>query len=399
MLKGKKVLLCVTGGIAAYKSLDIASSLSKKGVSVDVVMSDNATKFVTPLSFEAITSNPVHISSFDMDFQGIKHISLAKNSDVIIIAPATANAISKLACGLADDLISLTVLATNKKVIIAPAMNVLMYESKVIQDNINILKKRGYSFIEPEEGLLACGDFGKGKLANINHIVDVITENLRVENSLKGKTVLVTTGATREHLDPVRFLSNPSTGKMGYSVAKALIDKGADVILVTGKTNIPKNLNCKFIEVCSAIEMRDAVIDNIKNVDAVVFSAAVADYRPESYFDNKIKKSNDDLTVNLVRNPDIAKEVNLLGLNLVKVGFAAETQNLIENAQEKLSKKGFDFIVANNIKSKNAGFSVDTNKASIIDKYGVTDYDVMTKIELARIIADKLEKVLKDKCM
>ncbi len=394
MLKGKNVLVGVTGGIAAYKALDVVSKLKKLNANVDVIMTENATKFVCPLSFSALTNGEVAVDTFDeIKDNEIKHISLAKKADVFLIVPATANVIAKIANGIADDMLTSTLLAFNKKTIIAPAMNTVMYENIATKSNIKLLLARGFLFVEPQTGQLACGDIGSGKLADVENIIDFVVDVLRAKQDLLGKKVLITAGATREKLDPVRYLTNPSTGKMGYYLARILTERGAEVVLISGITHIEKENVSKFISVGSASEMNQAVMDNVKDCDIAIFSAAVADYRPEFCRENKIKKTGDDLVVNFVRNPDIAKSVNELGLDIIKVGFAAETENVVQNAREKLNKKGFNFVVANNILSAGAGFGSETNIVSIIDKDTVTNYEIMSKVKLASVIADKIVEI------
>ncbi len=395
MLSGKNIVLGVTGSIAAYKALDIVSRLKKLNASVDVVMTRNATEFVSPLSFETLSQRPVVVDTFEKIIYEINHIALAKKADLFLIAPASANIIAKFANGIADDILSTTVLATRKKVVIAPAMNTAMLENAATTENIEILKKRGFLFISSASGRLACGDLGSGKLADVDDIVRFVKDELVKTNDLAGKKVLVTAGATREHLDPVRYLSNPSTGKMGYSIANELNSRGADVTLISGLTTIKADEKVKLISVVSALDMYDEVMKQIDSVDAAVFTAAVADYRPENKARHKIKKSDGGMNISMVRNPDIAKSVGELDLDIVKVGFSVETENIIENSKAKLRKKNFDFIVCNDISRAGAGFGVDTNIVSIIDKSGVENYDIMSKRELAKIVTDKLSDLLK----
>jgi phosphopantothenoylcysteine decarboxylase/phosphopantothenate--cysteine ligase len=327
----------------------------------------------------------------------VEHISLAKRADVFLIAPATANVIGKVANGIADDMLTTTIMATKAKVLIAPAMNTNMYENPIVQKNINILKELGYNFVDPESGRLACGDTGTGKLATPESIVDEVVKLLSTEQDLKGKSIIVTAGPTMESIDPVRFISNRSSGKMGYAIATKAIDRGADVTLISGPTNLtpPQNLK-KLIRIESAKDMYDAVIENLDENQVVIKSAAVADYKPKNYFNKKIKKSNDDLSIELDRNKDIAYEIGKIKNDKILVGFAAETNDLIENAKDKVKKKNLDFIVANDLTKEGAGFGVDTNIVKIIDKKGnITEYPKMKKEEVANVILDKVKILLK----
>ena len=397
MLKDKTVVIGVSGGIAVYKSLDVISRLRKLGINVHVVMTKSATEFVTPLSFQSLSQNYVVCDMFEEPKTwDVEHISLAKKADVFLIAPATANVIGKMANGIADDMLTTTVMATKGKVLIAPAMNTNMYENPVVQRNINILKELGYNFIEPESGRLACGDTGKGKLASPETIVDDVVKLLSVKEDLKGQSIIITAGPTVESIDPMRYITNRSTGKMGYSIAKKAIERGADVTLVTGPTNLtpPQNLK-KLIKVESAEDMYNAVKENLDENQVVIKSAAVADYKPKIYSDRKIKKSDDDLVITLDRNRDIAYEIGKVKNDKILVGFAAETNDLIENAKGKIKKKNLDFIVANDLTKEGAGFGVDTNIVKIIDKDGkITEYPKMKKEEVADVILDKVKSLL-----
>lgn len=397
MLKDKTVVIGVSGGIAVYKTLDVVSRLRKLGVNVNVIMTKSATEFVTPLSFQSLSQNYVVCDMFeDPKTWDVEHISLAKRADVFLIAPATANVIGKIANGIADDMITTTVMATKAKVLIAPAMNTNMYENPILQRNINTLKELGYNFVEPESGRLACGDTGKGKLASPETIVDEVVKLLSKDQDLKGKSIIVTAGPTVESIDPMRYITNRSTGKMGYSIAKEAIERGADVTLITGPTNLtpPQNLK-KLVKIESAKDMYEAVLENLDENDVVIKSAAVADYKPKNYSNKKIKKSDDDLVIELDRNKDIAKEIGKIKNNKILVGFAAETNDLIENASLKIKKKNLDFIVANDLTKEGAGFGVDTNIVKIIDKEGnITEYPKMKKEEVANIILDKIKELL-----
>lgn len=397
MLRDKTVVIGVSGGIAVYKTLDVISRLRKLGVNVNVIMTKSATEFVTPLSFQSLSQNYVVCDMFeDPKTWDVEHISLAKRADVFLIAPATANAIGKIANGIADDMLTTTVMATKAKVLIAPAMNTNMYENPILQKNINTLKELGYNFVEPESGRLACGDTGKGKLASPETIVDEVVKLLSKEQDLKGKSIIVTAGPTIESIDPMRYITNRSTGKMGYSIAKEAIERGADVTLITGPTNLnpPQNLK-KIVRIESAKEMYEAVLENLDESDVIIKSAAVADYKPKNYSNKKIKKSEDDLFIELDRNKDIALEIGKIKKDKILVGFAAETNDLIENANLKIKRKNLDFIVANDLTKEGAGFGVDTNIVKIIDKDGnITEYPKMKKEEVANIILDKIKELL-----
>ncbi|MFR5471797.1 MAG: bifunctional phosphopantothenoylcysteine decarboxylase/phosphopantothenate--cysteine ligase CoaBC [Romboutsia sp.] len=397
MLKDKTVVIGVSGGIAVYKTLDVVSRLRKLGVNVNVIMTKSATEFVTPLSFQSLSQNYVVCDMFeDPKTWDVEHISLAKRADVFLIAPATANVIGKIANGIADDMLTTTVMATKAKVLIAPAMNTNMYENPILQRNINTLKELGYNFVESESGRLACGDTGKGKLASPETIVDEVVKLLSKGQDLKGKSIIVTAGPTVESIDPMRYITNRSTGKMGYSIAKEAIERGADVTLITGPTNLtpPQNLK-KLVKIESAKDMYEAVLENLDENDVVIKSAAVADYKPKNYSNKKIKKSDDDLVIELDRNKDIAQEIGKIKNNKILVGFAAETNDLIENASLKIKKKNIDFIVANDLTKEGAGFGVDTNIVKIIDKEGnITEYPKMKKEEVANIILDKIKELL-----
>ena len=397
MLKNKTVVIGVSGGIAVYKVCDVVSRLKKLGVNVHVIMTKSATEFVTPLTFQSLSQNYVVCDMFEEPKTwDVEHISLAKKADVFLIAPATANIIGKMACGISDDMLSTTVMATKAKVLIAPAMNTNMYENPIVQRNIDTLRALNYEFIEPESGRLACGDIGKGKLATPENIVEAVVDALTKKQDLEGKKIIITAGPTVEAIDPVRYITNRSTGKMGYAIAKEACDRGAEVTLVSGPTTLepPKNLK-KFIRIESAKDMYEAVINNLDENDVIIKSAAVADYKPKDYCDKKIKKSDDDLVIKLDRNKDIAYEIGKVKKDKILVGFAAETNDLIENAKNKISKKNLDFIVANDLTKEGAGFGVDTNIVKIIDKDGsIEEYPIMKKNEVANVILDKVKDLL-----
>lgn len=388
------VVLGVTGGIAAYKALDVVSRLKKKNIDVHVIMTKSATKFVTPLSFQSLSQNYVTTDMFaePKSFE-IKHISLAERADVFLIAPASANIIGKIANGIADDMLSTTVMATKAPVLIAPAMNTNMYNNFIVQKNISFLKSLGYHFIEPQSGRLACGSVGKGKLAETESIVD-LTEMLLYKNKdLKGKKILVTAGPTREDIDPVRYITNRSTGKMGYAIARAARNRGADVILISGPVNIKPPEGVKVINVYSANEMYDAVIRHFNEIDILIKSAAVADYRPANKSELKIKKTDDDLHIELTRNKDILLEIGKIKKHQIIVGFAAETNNLIENAMSKIKKKNLDYIVANDVTMEKSGFGTENNTVKIINKSGeIIELPNMPKEEVAHEIFNQILK-------
>ncbi len=397
MLKGKNILLGVSGGIAAYKACELTSRLKKLDANVDVIMTKSATEFVTPLTFQSLSLNQVVTDMFEKPkYWEIEHISLAKKADIVVIAPATANIIGKLAYGIADDMLTTTVMAAKAIKLIAPAMNTNMYENPVVQKNIETLKQLGYKFVEPGEGRLACGDIGKGKLAEPEIIEEAIKELLLPNKDLEGKTVLVTAGPTREAIDPVRFITNYSTGKMGFAIAEKAVSRGAKVYLVSGYSNLPTPFGVERYDVVSARDMYDVVMKLMEKADIIIKSAAVADYRPSEISNEKIKKSEDEMTIKLQRNPDILQELGKVKGNRVLIGFAMETQNLIENAKAKVQKKNLDFIVANDLRTEGAGFAGDTNMVKIIDRQGnMEEVPLIRKSELADIILDKAISVIR----
>ena len=397
MIEGKTVVIGISGGIAVYKICDVVSRLKKLGVNVHVIMTKSSTEFVSPLTFQTLSQNYVVVDMFeDPKTWDVEHISLAKKADLFLVAPATANVIGKVANGIADDMLTTTIMATKAKILFAPAMNTNMYENPVVQRNIKTLMDLGYNFVEPESGRLACGDIGSGKLASSEVIVDYIVNLLSVEKDLEGKSIVVTAGPTVERIDPVRYITNRSTGKMGYAIAKSAVERGANVVLISGPTNLtpPAGLK-KFIKIESANEMYEAVVENMDESDVIIKSAAVADYKPKNVADKKIKKKDDDLFIELSRNKDIAQEIGKIKKDKVLVGFAAETNDLIENAKGKIQRKNLDFIVANDLTLEGAGFGVDTNIVKIIDKEGkVYQYPKMGKDEVANIILDKVKSIL-----
>jgi phosphopantothenoylcysteine decarboxylase/phosphopantothenate--cysteine ligase len=391
MLSNKNIVLGVCGGIAAYKACELTSRLKKQNANVDVIMTKSAAEFVTPLTFQSLSLNQVVTDMFEKPkYWEIEHISLAKKADIIVVAPATANVIGKLANGLADDMLTTTVMASKAIKLIAPAMNTNMYENELVQKNIETLKQLGYHFIEPGEGRLACGDIGKGKMAEPELIEEKIKELLLQKRDLEGKTVIVTAGPTREALDPVRFITNHSTGKMGFAIAEKAAVRGAKVYLVAGPSNLPTPCGVERTDVESALDMYNAVMKLMEKADIIIKSAAVADYRPAEISSEKIKKSDEELVIKLQKNPDILQELGKVKGSRVLIGFAMETQNLIENAKAKVAKKNLDFIVANDLRTEGAGFAGDTNVVKIIDKNGnVQEIPLMRKRDLADIVLDK----------
>lgn len=389
----KCVVIGVTGGIAVYKALDVISALRKKDIEVHVIMTESASKFVNPLTFQSISQNMVVTDMFaEPKAWEIQHISLAQKADLMLIAPATANVIGKISNGIADDMLSTTVMATKAKVLIAPAMNTNMYQNPIVQNNISKLKDFGYKFIEPASGRLACGDIGIGKLADVNTIVEIVIEELEdKEQDLLGKKVLVSAGPTIAPIDPVRYITNRSTGKMGYAIAKEARDRGAEVILVSGPTNLEPPKNVKIINIKTNEEMKKEILQNFKWADIVIKSAAVADYKPKEYSKEKIKKGEGDLNICLTRDNDILKFLGEIKTHQVLVGFAAESDNVLENAERKLKNKNLDFIVANDITSSDTGFGSEDNKVVILSKNNEKlELEKMSKKKVASNIFDMI---------
>lgn len=385
----KCVVVGVSGGIAVYKALDVISRLKKADIDVRVIMTNSATEFVTPLSFQSLSQNMVITDMFsESKAWEIQHISLAQRADLMLIVPATANIIGKVANGIADDMLSTTIMATKSKVVFVPAMNTNMYENAIVQDNIKKLKKYGYEFIEPASGRLACGDIGKGKLADTEDIVEEVLSKLYEDKDLVGKNVIVTAGPTRAEIDPVRFISNKSTGKMGYEIAKEARDRGANVTLISGTDAIRRPLGVEFVKINTNEQMYNAVIERFDAADIVVKAAAVADYKPKNYSDIKIKKKEGDLSIDLQRDRDILKTLGEKKKNQILIGFAAESNDLIENATKKLESKNLDYIVANDILSQTTGFGSDYNKVTILSKNARIDLSKMSKREVAKNIFD-----------
>lgn len=391
MLKGKTVLLGVTGGIAAYKIANLASALVKLHADVNVIMTQNATNFINPITFESLTGNKCIVDTFDRNFKfKVEHIALAELADVFMVAPASANVIGKIASGIADDMLTTTFMACKKKKILAPAMNTNMYENPIVQDNIRKLKDYGMEIIEPATGYLACGTTGSGKLPDEKILLEYILREVAYEKDLSGKTVLVTAGPTREAVDPVRFISNHSTGKMGYAIARCASLRGARVILVSGPVSIEPPLFAELVPVVSAEDMYNAVMKYRDEADIIIKSAAVADYTPVAVSSEKIKKQVGDMRIELKRTRDILKELGQSRReNQFICGFAMETENLIENAVRKLETKNVDMIVANSLKTEGAGFGTDTNVVTLITKDGKTELPLMSKIDVAMKILDK----------
>jgi len=391
MLNGKNIVIGVTGGIAAYKAADVVSRLKKLGANVYVVMTEHSTKFIQPLTFQSLSQNYVVTDMFeDPKTWDVEHISLAKRADLFLIVPATANIVGKVAHGIADDMLTTTMMATEAPIFFALAMNTKMYENPIFQDNLKILEKYGYHLITPDSGRLACGDVGTGKLADPERIVDTVVQFFNHPRRLSGKRILVTAGPTRETLDPVRYITNHSSGKMGYAIAEAAAEEGAEVILVSGPTQLDTPKGVKRISVVSTQEMFDAVMANL-DVDAVIKAAAPADYKAADYSDEKIKKTEGDLSIRFEKNPDILKRVGELKTHQVLVGFAAETHNVEAYAKKKLVEKNLDMIVANDVTAEGAGFNGDTNIVTIYDRSGdVFKYDCMEKTDVAKVILNKV---------
>lgn len=397
MSSSKNVIIGVTGGIAAYKALDVISNLKKKDINIDVIMTESATKFVSPLSFQSLSQNIVIKDMFDEPKSWeIQHISLAKKADLFAIVPATANIIGKVANGIADDMLSTTIMAAKVPVIFAPAMNTNMYKNTIVQENISKLKKLGYSFIPPASGRLACGDTGEGKLADTNLITEYILMMLNTKKDLAGKKVLITAGPTISPIDPVRFITNRSTGKMGYELAKEARDRGAEVTLISGPTNLPAPFGINIIYINTNQEMFDAVTSDFGKQDIVIKSAAVADFKIKKYSEQKIKKGSDDeLNLTFIKDNDILKYLGTIKTMQILVGFAAESQDLISNASSKLNKKNLDYIVANNILEADAGFGSDNNKVTILSKNGkVIPLEKMSKRQIAGKIFDTINNII-----
>ena len=395
-LTGKEIVLGVTGGIAAYKSAEIVSRLRHSGANVHVIMTRNATEFITPLTFQTLSANPVVTDTFAApEYWNVEHVALAKLADIFVVAPATANILAKMATGIADDMLSTTLLATKAPILVAPAMNTGMWTAPATQNNVKVLRERGVRMIGPESGILACGDQGAGRMSEPETIVGEICRILARKEDFAGKKILITAGATRERLDPVRFITNDSSGKMGFAIAEAARDRGAEVTVIRGSVTAEIPAGVRMIPIESALELYDAMMQEAPEQDVIIQAAAVSDYRPAEQKDRKIKKeSGSDLTLILTENPDIAKAVGEQkkpGQTLV--GFAAETDNLRKNAKSKLEKKKLDMIVANDVTKPGAGFNVDTNIAVLITSDGSTEEPLQTKRQLAERILDKVLEI------
>ncbi len=395
MLKGKSVVLAVSGSIAAYKIALLASALKKLHANVQVLMTQNAVNFINPITFESLTGNKCLVDTFDRNFQySVEHVALAKQADVVLVAPASANVIGKIAHGIADDMLTTTVMACRCKKIIAPAMNTNMFENPILQDNLKILEHYGYEVISPAVGYLACGDTGAGKMPEPELLLQYILREVAYEKDMQGKRVLVTAGPTQEAMDPVRYITNHSTGKMGYAIAKMCMLRGADVTLVSGPTAIEKPEFVDVVDVVTAKEMYDEVTKRAEDQDIIIKAAAVADYRPKTVSSEKMKKKGDDLVISMERTDDILK---FLGehkkAHQFLCGFSMETENMLENSRKKLEKKHLDMIVANNLKVEGAGFAGDTNVVTIITSQGEVSLGKMTKEETALKILDEILKV------
>lgn len=389
ILSGRTVVLGVTGSIAAYKIANLASSLVKKGANVHVIMTKNATNFINPITFETLTGNKCLVDTFDRNFEfSVEHVSLAKQADIFMVAPASANVIGKIANGIADDMLTTTIMACKCHKIISPAMNTNMFENPIVQSNIQKLKDYGYEIIEPASGYLACGDVGAGKMPEPAVLESYIMREIAMEKDMKGKKVLITAGPTMEKIDPVRFISNHSTGKMGYALAKIAMLRGAEVTLVTGKTSIPKPDFVKVVNVQSAKEMFEAVDKEFDTQDIVIMSAAVADYRPKEVATEKIKKKDGEAAIELERTEDILATMAARKKNQFVCGFSMETENMIENSKAKLEKKNLDMICANNLKVEGAGFGTDTNVVTLISKNWIKELHMKSKEGVAKDILD-----------
>jgi len=392
MLAKKTIVLGITGSIAAYKAANIASQLTQAGARVEAVMTESATRFITPLALRSLTGRPVVTDMFEPSTEyHLEHVALAEAANVVVIAPATANTIAKLAAGIADDILTCTVLATNAPVIIAPAMHASMLQNSITQDNLARLKARGFTIVEPGYGHLASGKASWGRLADTETIIGTIKQVLGRKDDFSGKRIVVTAGGTQEPIDPVRHIGNRSSGKMGYAVAEAARDRGATVALISAPTSLPEPAGTVVVQVQTANQMKKAVDKAIAKADVLIMAAAVADYQPRDTARNKIKKESPDLTLELVRTPDILAEVKG---DFIRVGFAAESENLVANAKQKLQKKQLDLIIANDITGAGSGFGADTNKVILIDRKGkVESLPLLTKREAADRILDKVVKL------
>lgn len=395
MLKDKTVLLGVTGSIAAYKMANVASMLVKLGCDVHVLMTKNATNFITPITFETLTGNKCLVDTFDRNFQfHVAHVSLAKKADVVLVSPASADVIGKMANGIADDMLTTTVMACTCKILVAPAMNTNMYHNPIVQDNLKKLESYGYEIIQPEKGILACRDVGDGKMPSEDILVGYILREIAYDKDLKGLKVIVTAGPTQESIDPVRYITNHSTGKMGYEIAKAAMLRGAEVTLVSGVTTQKPPMFVDFVPVVSAVDMFEAMKERFLDNDIIVKSAAVADYKPKNVAEDKVKKKDGDMTIELDRNPDI---LQYMGTHRrggqFYCGFSMETQNMLENSRAKLDKKNIDLVIANNLKVAGSGFGTDTNVVTMISHEEEVQLELLTKEEVAHKVLDEIMKL------
>ncbi len=401
MLKGKTAVVGVTGGIAAYKSAQLVSDLVKEGCDVNVVMTKNALNFINPITFETLTGNKCLTDTFDRNFKyNVEHVELSQRADIIMIAPATANIIGKAACGIADDMLSTMLLAAKCPIIMAPAMNTYMYENSIVQENLERLRKHGFIIVEPAVGRLACRDTGKGKLPDVGVLIDYIRYQLEYEKDLRGMKITVSAGPTAEAIDPVRFITNHSSGKMGYAIAQAAAMRGADVTLISGPVNLETPLFVNRKNVRSAEDMFNAVSESFKESDALIMAAAVADYTPVSAADNKIKKNDGDMSIELRRTKDILKYAgeNKTDTQVI-CGFSMETENLLENSRKKLVSKNCDIIAANSIRQSGAGFGTDTNIITLITQTQTRELELMSKREAAHEILDEVLKIRREKLL
>lgn len=395
MLTGKTIVLGVTGSIAAYKIANLASMLVKLNADVHVIMTQNATRFITPMTFETLTNNKCIVDTFDRNFNfDVKHVSLAKRGDLFLVAPCTANVIGKVAGGICDDMLTTTIMATKAPVLFSPAMNTGMWENPILQDNIQKLKHYGYHIIEPVEGRLACGDIGSGKMPSEEVLLEHILLHLAKDKDLKGRKILVTAGPTQEAIDPVRFITNHSSGKMGYAIAKMAMLRGAEVTLVSGPVSLQPFAGIEVVTVVSAADMFEAVTSRSAKYDMIIMCSAVADYTPANYSNQKVKKQDGDLSIALTRTNDI---LAWLGEHKKKgqilVGFSMETEHLIENSREKLAKKQVNLICANSISGNQTGFAVDTNQVTLITQAGVVELPLCSKEETANLILDHINSL------
>ncbi len=395
MLEGKTVILGVSGSIAAYKTAYLASALVKLHADVHVIMTKNAENFINPITFETLTGNKCLTDTFDRDFEfDVKHVSLGQKADIMIIAPASANVIGKMAHGIADDMLTTTVLSATCPIYVSPAMNTKMYEKAIVQENLQKLKENKINVIEPASGYLACGDTGKGKMPEPDILKEYILMEIGADKDLAGKNILISAGPTREAVDPVRFISNHSTGKMGYALSHEAAMRGANVTLVTGPVSFEPPIGIEVINVTSAKEMHDGLMDTYDKADAVIMAAAVADYRPKTVSSEKIKKSDDSAAIELERTDDILMEMGQKKMHQILCGFSMETENVIENSRGKLEKKNLDMIVVNNLRTEGAGFGTDTNVVTIIDKNGENPLPKASKHEVSKKVLDRIAQML-----